>query len=102
MSGCKYQVTKFSSSVEETRWNACRECGSSRGAIGSQEPSFGALILMRICQLQRRKYGDTVTIGKTIKFMSGRRKILLCNINGKSQGLKETTKCKSYNLLREL
>lgn len=46
--------TMFSSSVEETRWNACNECGSSRGAIGSQKTSFGALILMRICQLKHK------------------------------------------------
>lgn len=47
-------VTKFNSSVEETRPKACKEYGSSRGAIGSQEPSFGALILMRICQLNHK------------------------------------------------
>jgi hypothetical protein len=40
--------------VSDTRWKACKECGSSSGAIGSQEPSFGALILIRICQLEEQ------------------------------------------------
>lgn len=48
-------LTLFSVSVSETRWNACKECGNSRGAMGSHAPSFGALILMRICQLDLYK-----------------------------------------------
>lgn len=46
-------ITLFSSSVGETRWNACRECGNSRGATGSQEPpSLGVFILISMCQLE--------------------------------------------------
>lgn len=46
-------LTLLSVSVEATRWNACKECGNSRGAIGSQEPWAGALILIRMCQLEQ-------------------------------------------------
>lgn len=49
----KRRLTILSGSELETRWNACKECGNSRGATGSQEPSFGARILMMICQLMK-------------------------------------------------
>lgn len=46
-------LTTLCSSVEATRWNACNECGNSRGAIGSQGPCFGDFIVIRICQLEQ-------------------------------------------------
>ena len=48
----KELFTLLSSSVGETRWNACRECGNSRGARGSQGPSLGVFILITMCQLK--------------------------------------------------
>lgn len=51
----KRGLTTLSSFVSETRPNACKECGSSRGAMGSNGPSFGIFILMRRCQLYQNK-----------------------------------------------
>lgn len=48
-------LTILSSSASDTRWKACKECGSSSGGIGSHEPTLGALILMRMCQLKVRE-----------------------------------------------
>lgn len=48
-------LTLFNVSSWVTRWNACKECGNSGGAIGSQEPSLGALIRIKICQLKHKK-----------------------------------------------
>lgn len=45
----------FSSFVSETRPKACKEWGSTRGAMGSKGPPFGIFILMRRCQLDQNE-----------------------------------------------
>ena len=78
----------FSSSVEETRLNECKECGSSRGAIGSQEPFFGVLILMRICQLIHKNayisnYNKSLYISQPYNLTEKRkRKSFRCMLEG--------------------
>lgn len=63
--------TILSESVWETWWNACKEWGSSRGAIGSQEPFVGDLILIIMCQLRyikkKKKKSNKLCLNSTLK-----------------------------------